>query len=442
MFKPFQTRQTIDVLGLDTGTLQLGQILALSIAEPCSQPRGNAVPFQALPPWLQGQIWMEQGARMCSSCQVAILAPKTCFFDFVCLYHLSLFFNIFHISSFTFFGTLLCLFLLLFSRFHLYRKSSLSVFTTLYCPACITTSIDSSCDVFFAQVCALQHMIQACSASYLCLLCLSQYLFSVFTTISNVIYLIYVGSMCSSHFFPCFLESRDVTIFPLFQAWIVDVWCFGGCVWWFCDVSSGIQDGVQVLITHNLRIGVLDIPPPILSRALAGKRHWATQGTQGCLVNFFCRPRRHSEDASQNLQTYKRCGRRNMLDQGHDMVWRTERERALHSEWIVIFFKPWQTSAMQEASSPICPGVYQTLSRGFVNLLLLGLSQILKQITRICKTIPTCRWCHYLGRFFRNGRRTVNCSFSVGAMENDNAKKGKQNRRHRAVGTSARVKHR
>ena len=45
-----QTRQTIDVLGLDTGTLQLGQILALSIAEPCSQPRGNAVPFQALPP--------------------------------------------------------------------------------------------------------------------------------------------------------------------------------------------------------------------------------------------------------------------------------------------------------------------------------------------------------------------------------------------------------
>ena len=36
MFKPFQTRQTIDVLGLDTGTLQLGQILALSIAEPCS----------------------------------------------------------------------------------------------------------------------------------------------------------------------------------------------------------------------------------------------------------------------------------------------------------------------------------------------------------------------------------------------------------------------
>lgn len=85
-----------------------------------------------------------------------------------------------------------------------------------------------------------------------------------------------------------------------------------------------------------------------------------------------------------------------------------ERERALHSEWIVIFFKPWQTSAMQEASSPICPGVYQTLSRGFVNLLLLGLSQILKQITRIRKTIPTCRWCHYLGRFFRNGRRTVN----------------------------------
>lgn len=130
-----QTRQTIDVLGLDTGTLQLGQILALSIAEPCSQPRGNAVPFQALPPWLQGQIWMEQGARMCSSCHVAILAPKTCFFGFVCLYHLSLFFSIFHISSFTFFGTLLCLFLLLFSRFRLYRRSSLSVCTTLYCPA-------------------------------------------------------------------------------------------------------------------------------------------------------------------------------------------------------------------------------------------------------------------------------------------------------------------
>ena len=329
MFKPFQTRQTIDVLGLDTGTLQLGQILALSIAEPCSQPRGNAVPFQALPPWLQGQIWMEQGARMCSSCQVAILAPKTCFFDFVCLYHLSLFFNIFHISSFTFFGTLLCLFLLLFSRFHLYRKSSLSVFTTLYCPACITTSIDSSCDVFFAQVCALQHMIQACSASYLCLLSLSQYLFRLCFHDYIWYYIFDYIDLCWFHVFFAFFPmlSRVTWCYDIsIQAWIVDVWCFGGCVWWFCDVSSGIQDGVQVLITHNLRIGVLDIPPPILSRALAGKRHWATQGTQGCLVNFFCRPRRHSEDASQNLQTYKRCGRRNMLDQGHDMVWRTERE--------------------------------------------------------------------------------------------------------------------
>lgn len=132
-------------------------------------------------------------------------------------------------------------------------------------------------------------------------------------------------------------------VFRIFPMLSRVTWCYDisivsslncGCMmfWWmclmvlWCFVWHSIQDGVQVLITHNLRIGVLDILPPILSRALAGKRHWATQGTQGCLVNFFCRPRRHSEDASQNLQTYKRCGRRNMLDQGHDMVWRTERE--------------------------------------------------------------------------------------------------------------------
>ena len=152
----------------------------------------------------------------------------------------------------------------------------------------------------------------------------------VFTTISNIIYN-YID-LCWFHVFFAF--------FPMLSrvTWCYDISIVSslncGCMmfWWmclmvlWCFVWHSIQDGVQVLITHNLRIGVLDIPPPILSRALAGKRHWATQGTQGCLVNFFCRPRRHSEDASENLQTYKRCGRRNMLDQGHDMVWRTERE--------------------------------------------------------------------------------------------------------------------
>ena len=150
-------------------------------------------------------------------------------------------------------------------------------------------------------------------------------------------------------------------VFRIFPMLSRVTWCYDisivsslncGCMmfWWmclmvlWCFVWHSIQDGVQVLITHNLRIGVLDIPPPILSRALAGKRHWATQGTQGCLVNFFCRPRRHSEDASQNLQTYKRCGRRNMLDQGHDMVWRTERERALHDIESIVAYCWWKKS--------------------------------------------------------------------------------------------------
>ena len=114
---------------------------------------------------------------MCSSCQVAILAPKTCFFDFVCLYHLSFF------QYFSYFIIHLLWHVVVFVSSSLFQIPFVSqkflkrMYNIVLPCACITTAIDSSCDVFFAQVCALQHMIQACSASYLCLLCLSQYLF-------------------------------------------------------------------------------------------------------------------------------------------------------------------------------------------------------------------------------------------------------------------------
>ena len=174
--------------------------------------------------------------------------------------------------------------------------------------------------------------------------------------------------MCFWQFFHAF---QSHVMFPIFP----------GCVWWFCDVSSSCsipfklrwRPGANHTQPANWCPGhpSSDFVPCLAWQTALGK------GCKGCLVNFFSlRSRRHSEDA-QNQQTYKRC-RRNMLDQGHDMAWRTETERELCGIDCNIL-KTWQNSAMQAASTPICLGVYQTLSRGFVNLLLLGSSQSCKK---------------------------------------------------------------
>ena len=147
---------------------------------------------------------------MCSSCPVVILTPKPCLpLSFICL------------SDFIIqpsFARRVVVFVSP-SLFRLCCRSSLTVCATLcnivlpMCNcACITTTKDSSCDLFFAQVCALQHMIQAWSASYLCLLCLSRYLFRCVFTIMYCILIYWFHVFLAV--FPCFPESRDVSIFP------------------------------------------------------------------------------------------------------------------------------------------------------------------------------------------------------------------------------------